>query len=277
MKNIIILLFLLLPFACSKQDRRIVKLNEALYLCDSYEPESAQFQSDAILNISIKPIVYIYNNKEFYNINFEKIQESLNSKYELCNIKFKMEVPTYIIIINEYISFRTNLDRDFKLGELRMAIYPKGVKFIEETVGTIQGAANGIPTLANTSTGRPIFFIRYEKMYTDVVNHELGHVFGLFHTFKSGENTCDTGDKVIDTIAPPDDLAIFVETCEGDSKSISSYSKDEIDNFISNPMSYSPNECMTDFTIGQCQRMRKMIEVNLALQAAIYKVEYANF
>ncbi|PCH99179.1 MAG: hypothetical protein COB85_00530 [Bacteroidetes bacterium] len=94
--------------------------------------------------------------------------------------------------------------------------------------------------------------------------HEVGHTFGLYHTFLSGTATCGsvcdtTGDEVCDT--PParyDNSYCYVtdNTCDNDTSGASSYLIDSIDQ-IENYMSY--NSCQNMFTEGQSTRMRGFI------------------
>ena len=270
-----------LTFTSCNKDSEVFNVSDATqsaYLCDSYIPNEDRFKSNVDIYSNIHPIVYTYKDTPLPEIDFKRIEKKINKKFGKCNMYFTLSTPQYIEVRDSVISYRTDLNTEFRLGELRMSIYPKGIKFYEEGLGIIQGAANGIPSVENPSLGKPIFFIRSEKMYTDIVSHELGHVYGLYHTFQGNDHdlkglNCDTGDKIIDTVTPPEDLAIVISTCEPMSEAIEKYSKEEIQNFIQNPLSYSPDQCMGDFEKTQCDRMRKIVEVNLALQAPVYKIE----
>ncbi|WP_310556105.1 PKD domain-containing protein [Flavobacterium sp.] len=98
-----------------------------------------------------------------------------------------------------------------------------------------------------------------------ILAHEVGHYFGLYHTFEggcSGANlaTCSTsGDLVCDTppvIQPNRGCPIGIDTC-------SDYLNRPDD--INNYMDYVNENCMLGFTTGQIQRMKDIINLSRPL------------
>jgi hypothetical protein len=85
------------------------------------------------------------------------------------------------------------------------------------------------------------------------VTHELGHYFGLYHTFQSGcaavSNCYNNGDRICDT--NPDGTSHF-----GCPNSNSCSSPDPVDNY----MEYTDDLCMEEFTVEQNNRIRCTIE-----------------
>lgn len=97
-----------------------------------------------------------------------------------------------------------------------------------------------------------------------VLAHEMGHYLGLMHTFSGGctNNDCLLdGDRICDT--PPDQSTawtacnLVVNTCATDAQS--GFSSDQPD-MITNFMDYTDFNCFHDFTPGQSERMRWVIE-----------------
>jgi hypothetical protein len=96
-------------------------------------------------------------------------------------------------------------------------------------------------------------------MEGDTLIHEMGHYFGLYHTFHSTIDSgcaiepfdgCSEGDLVNDT--PPQR---FCHQYDCDNKDSCTY--DSVKDDIKNYMGYNPDYCMSYFTNGQYIRMEK--------------------
>ncbi|MBL1279344.1 MAG: T9SS type A sorting domain-containing protein [Fluviicola sp.] len=86
--------------------------------------------------------------------------------------------------------------------------------------------------------------------------HEIGHWFGLYHTFNNGCGTdlCTDGDYVCDT--PPQDAPSFncavINSCSNDSP--------DVDDQKENYMSYTNDACKNMFTNGQKLRIQSTLD-----------------
>jgi PKD repeat protein len=87
-------------------------------------------------------------------------------------------------------------------------------------------------------------------------SHEIGHWFGLYHTFQNGcgDDVCTGGDYVCDT--PPQALPSFncetLNTCSNDVP--------DLDDQKENYMNYTPDACKNMFTNGQKLRLQSTLE-----------------
>lgn len=86
--------------------------------------------------------------------------------------------------------------------------------------------------------------------------HEIGHWFGLYHTFNNGcgDDVCTDGDYVCDT--PPQASPSFncqtINSCSNDSPDVS----DQKENY----MNYTNDACKNMFTDGQKERIQATLE-----------------
>jgi hypothetical protein len=86
----------------------------------------------------------------------------------------------------------------------------------------------------------------YNRGFTSI--HEIGHWFGLYHTFQNG--CTGAGDSV-------DDTPYVATPTEGCPKARDTCSQPGGDP-VTNPMDYSDDACMEGFSVGQQQRMESL-------------------
>lgn len=125
--------------------------------------------------------------------------------------------------------------------------------------GDILGLAIG-PTAFHESNLLKFIFITKvalpggDDLYQEgeILIHEMGHYFGLEHTFENGCNP--PGDEVDDTpyeAAPSWDCPVGQDSCPDDP------GEDPIHNY----MNYTDESCISEFTPGQRARMQAMTEL----------------
>lgn len=108
-----------------------------------------------------------------------------------------------------------------------------GIVMNYENIGSINLPKNALP---------------YDRGHS--LSHEMGHYFGLFHTWGEGNGSCDTDDFVDDT--PNQALPYF--GCP----EIPQFSCETEDYFM-NMMDFTDDRCLAFFTAGQAQRMHGVI------------------
>ncbi|MFN6039604.1 MAG: M43 family zinc metalloprotease, partial [Bacteroidota bacterium] len=115
------------------------------------------------------------------------------------------------------------------------------------------------------------------EITNSILTHELGHYLGLYHTFEGGCNNSNClldGDRVCDT--PPDNYTSYTDSCTQITNSCNSDTADlslnnpfrpvslgglgDQNDLIKNYMDYSSIACYQDFTQGQKNRMRNVVE-----------------
>lgn len=110
-----------------------------------------------------------------------------------------------------------------------------GIVLRADYVGSI-GSASG-----NNNAGR-------------TATHEIGHWFGLFHTFQGGCSTVSWGENINDTppvSEPSSGCPTSANTCSNDNPDL----PDQVENY----MDYSNGTCQNMFSAGQKSRMQTMI------------------
>ena len=182
--------------------------------------------------------------------------EPIKASFKICDFRFIPE-QRYAPKSEEY--HREELDAKFWVKKRINMFFSAG--YVDKP------EASGFATLGGISStnGKPLVHISYEGINTGVIGHELGHYFGLPHTFAVGDELADgsncatAGDRFCDTPADP-----YVDGTEAKSYltgcSFSDRRKDTNGDYynplVSNIMSYYPSNCRCGgFTPQQLQRM----------------------
>lgn len=272
MKYIFLILTLLLV-ACD-EGGELLLLADKTPFCEVYDLSQNLYTPDVDVYFKIQPIIF---DSELLNI--EKVGNKLNDKFNEGGFYFKVLDPIYSPPVDS-ISFLNSFRDNYEPGEIRMLIFPDSTYFYEDPTNKIIGAADNIPEIDNVAKAKPIFFIRRSKVYSTIIAHELGHVFGLKHTFHDNDIrnkgfNCFSGDRIKTTVTPHQQISVYTKNCKvfipAYLKDI--YSKEDIRNMVDNIESYSPENCLLKFVPEQFMRMRKILELNPRLQDCIIETK----
>jgi len=229
-----------------------------------------------ILNkINVIPVNFfiIDHSSQNWQINQADLQEQLtilNDAFARLNIEFSLGNVSNYTNDNWYQGFSSieEIDRVFNnyfedmvnnlpLNGNEMNIIINGCKLLGQASfpyeDTLRTKYDHVIINGNSLNGKSEF------MEGDTLIHEMGHYFGLLHTFHSTTgkkcalspfNGCLEGDFVDDT--PPQRFCHqydcdIKDTCKNDTL------KDDIENY----MGYNPDSCMSNFTNGQYIRMEQ--------------------
>lgn len=268
----IFLVIMGLIISCNKEEDKPIMLSEASYSCPQNAISNAQYQTDRVITYNVK--VYKINGASFSKVRTASV---LNAKQYFggSNIQFDFYSVEELDIDVDVMSYRKYLREYYEQGHITLLIVPDNMLF-EENVhdgSFTHGVANGVPKPENVSAGKPTIVIRETAALNGIMGHEMGHVFGLPHTFANNDMrnkglNCDTGDKVVDTVTPHPESGIYNESCELYlPKHLEGfYTDEEAENIVGNSMNYSPYNCMIGFSKDQHQKIRKMASINPRLQ-----------
>ncbi len=131
-------------------------------------------------------------------------------------------------------------------GVIGYAMYPEG---IPQKYSPLDGFVILNTAIGNDPYGAKGFRLMSNFRYNRTATHEIGHMFGLYHTFQGEscfESFCNSqGDKICDTPPTKTNYSCFSPSCP--------------DAQVENYMDYTEDLCRNMFSAGQAQRMKAIL------------------
>ncbi len=190
--------------------------------------------------------------------------EKLNNDFRPCGFQFQV-CKSQIMEDDRFDSLTVTTAYNEEVQMTSIYYEPNTINvYLVDTLQTDEGAVQGY---AYFPGGIDIIVIDKFNMndFSDVFSHEMGHFFGLYHTFETefgneladGTNCETTGDLVCDTNADPDENgnAIDEDLCNYSGPITQDSNGDWYVPPTDNFMSYYQHECTCRFTTGQYNRM----------------------
>lgn len=318
--RLLFLIVLLILSSCDKPKTDFIPVSpQDMVVCGTTEDEDAYkltevfFKNKETLTFRLNIVLFTNGECEIDSSFFPQRIEYINNffknsdtgiQFELRALSVIKTAPKFTYGIIPFIERVEAINnRGKKFNELRDSFKLEHFKFWNTVYG-VQDAINmyvfsePIGVLAGQAGGYGIPFLGVNINFmspnynSDI--HELGHVFGLYHTHTfdntSGLNSY-TGDKVCDTPTSPNLLGLVNPNCdlypnflnkaneyELDEPSImvsrlKTMPKESLETIIHNIMGYSYGECRDEFTEQQIKRMRKTIETSIDLRRCVIGME----
>lgn len=241
-------LFLLLLLVSCTTFQEIPGKYSAEVFCDSDIYSTYKELPDTI-NVNTR-IIYFTSSNYVTPLNIE----SINSKLEYLQVR--LDVESHIIIKDKAIvNTFSKLQATESVSDYFYMVDSKyndddylNIYIVPKSKSPVIGRAKDIPS-------NSLIMREYTGGFEQVLVHELGHTFGLFHTheYDSSEfNNNYHGDRVCDTPICNQPIREISDT---------TLTLDEYNVLLHNFMSYPPKTIhMTQFTPVQKQRVRFMFE-----------------
>jgi GEVED domain/Pregnancy-associated plasma protein-A len=256
---------------------------EALQFLESPQFLSNQIATAEVKKIAIKAHVIRQSNGlgGVTQANLLSVIDTLNKQYIGANIQFFL-LNNQANYINDdaYVAFNPDTEQTLCAKyDVNNAI---NIYFVREFTNGIGGYAYFPDTKKNTNR-LFVYYANVEDMIKRVVPHELGHYFGLYHTFQDswdsrlgefvtrgeGSNCSYTGDMICDTPADPYGKILFFGgvKCDFD-YDFTDVNGDKYRAQTGNMMSYYRG-CGNFFTSGQHRFMTYGVQKRLTPDVSI--------
>ncbi len=211
------------------------------------------------LNKTLSLTFWIVNDKNgqpnVSNADLTATVSNLNNYFAPICLSFDICAVNYIDDWNYDILYMPDED-----GQLYALYHTAKTINVYLTQILIKGPNDTVCGLGALPPGRDAIWMSKTCLTGNTFPHEMGHFFGLYHTFETdfgnelanGSNCATTGDLICDTPADPQGEAS--SDCELDP-----YTQDANGDWyvpdIGNIMSYYSDGCTCGFTVGQYDRM----------------------
>ena len=218
-----------------------------------------QYDLDKTLSVVVYVVAVNFETYDWSAADYQPDWDSLNVFFEPINLRFEIceevRIPNYNY--DELANVPDPDDVEWDEEDEMLAQY-----YTENVINVyyVTSIINEPPAAGYAYfPGGPDVIVLEKGSGPLVLAHEMGHFFGLYHTFETelgtefvnGSNCATTGDLVCDT---PADNNGPVDGCQYNAY-IPDANGDPYIPHINNIMSYYPADCTIQFTSGQYNRM----------------------
>ncbi|MEM9050787.1 MAG: M43 family zinc metalloprotease [Bacteroidota bacterium] len=265
MKQAYSILLLLLICSCNVLGQCATTIPKSHKHNPPYFPYSSksqiQYNVDRTLSVNIYVVANGFQSYDWDETDYMPDWEFLNELFEVIGMQFEIceeiQIPNYTYnTLSNVIEPGSDSEFDEE-DEMLAQFYTENVI----NVYYVQTIINEPPAAGYAYfPGGPDVIVLEKGSGELTLAHEMGHFFGLYHTFETefglefvnGDNCETTGDFVCDT--PADNLGPVNGDCQYDAY-ITDANGDPYIPHINNIMSYYNDDCIFQFTAGQYNRM----------------------